>query len=67
MRWGGVEIVDPWANGEVTFPSGKAGAADFTPIGGPSLSSELTTTLFREEAGGTLITGQITCYNNRTS
>ena len=48
---GGVEIVDPRATGEVTSPARRAREADFPPIGGPSLSSELTTTLLREEGG----------------
>lgn len=51
MELGGVEIVDPGATGEVTSPAGRAGEADVPPIGGPSLSSEFTTTLLREEAG----------------
>lgn len=47
---GGVEIVDPRATVEVTSPARRAREPDVPPIGGPSLSSELTTTLLRETA-----------------
>jgi len=48
---GSGEIVDPRATEQATSPTGSVGEADFPPIGGPSLSTELTTTLLREEAG----------------
>jgi hypothetical protein len=51
LSLGGIEIVDPRATVAVTSPASRAGEADFPPIGNPSLSSDLTSSLLREGAG----------------
>ena len=64
---GGAEIIDPWATGEVAFPAGSVGEAAFTSDRGLAPLSGAHTHSAQRGDRATQTTGQITCYNHRTS